>query len=617
MAIIMKKFLKGLVLRGLTDESTISTLDGEGALFHNSSDSRIKAYIEGAVRQVVTNSQSQVLTNKTIIASNNDIVTAASGNLTSTKLNDALAELQGDVDTRVSKSGDTMEGNLNMGDFEIQQVSKVSSGLNNIDMSTQDIIITADQDVYIYSGNLNIDSPSVNFSNNAELVGIGTIKDAGGGESINPELRYLISGSGQIIIDYENGRLGNSNLPTGNAIDWSSGVEISVETPLNMNNYAISNVLDPSSDQDAATKKYVDDSIPAPTTYTKLGAGADIISSTSASAIEYKSLKQGSNVTITEDLNEITISASAGAINLSDLSDVSIISPTDGQSLVYNATSSKWEPLTITGGTGGGFSGAYVDTFSGDGLQTDFILANPVDSVVNTEVYISGVYQQKSTYSVSGTTISFSEAPPIGTDNIEVCSFTTGVGSKFEIFNTIIFASNLPKPVSEIFIADGSSNPIYSLSIPASNSSSTVFYDGMLLSVGVEYNIVGTNLELYISPPVGSEIRVETPARGILYYKVPYDMIIDKQTFQIFEKGLATSGILEFDIKKNTTPADDGMVSIFASKASIDFSTASDFDEFIGNFTTLSLSANEWLRLDITSTPSDYTGPIQITMYGA
>jgi hypothetical protein len=44
------------------------------------------------------------LTNKTIVAANNTITTAASGNLVATNLNAALAELQGDIDTRLVSS---------------------------------------------------------------------------------------------------------------------------------------------------------------------------------------------------------------------------------------------------------------------------------------------------------------------------------------------------------------------------------------------------------------------------------------------------------------------------------------------------------------------------------
>ena len=61
-----------------------------------------------------------------------------------------------------------------------------------------------------------------------------------------------------------------------------------------------------------------------------------------------------------------------------------------------------------------------TNTFNGDNSTTDFTLTlNPNDEN-NTNVFIGGVYQPKSTYSVSGTTLSFSEAPPTGTGNIEV-----------------------------------------------------------------------------------------------------------------------------------------------------------------------------------------------------
>ena len=61
-----------------------------------------------------------------------------------------------------------------------------------------------------------------------------------------------------------------------------------------------------------------------------------------------------------------------------------------------------------------------VDTFNGNASTTAFTLSlNPVDEK-NTMVYVGGVYQPKGTYAVSGTTLTFSEAPPSGTGNIEV-----------------------------------------------------------------------------------------------------------------------------------------------------------------------------------------------------
>lgn len=63
-----------------------------------------------------------------------------------------------------------------------------------------------------------------------------------------------------------------------------------------------------------------------------------------------------------------------------------------------------------------------VVRFSGDGLATTFGLPSVPGAEENTLVYISGVYQQKNTYQVPAGTSSliFSEAPPVGTQNIEV-----------------------------------------------------------------------------------------------------------------------------------------------------------------------------------------------------
>jgi hypothetical protein len=80
----MKRFTKGIVLKG---ETTDVTENAEGSLFQNSAELRLKAYIEGAVRQIVTNTQSQVLTNKTIDADNNSVSNIQTTNLKSGVLN--------------------------------------------------------------------------------------------------------------------------------------------------------------------------------------------------------------------------------------------------------------------------------------------------------------------------------------------------------------------------------------------------------------------------------------------------------------------------------------------------------------------------------------------------
>jgi len=66
-----------------------------------------------------------------------------------------------------------------------------------------------------------------------------------------------------------------------------------------------------------------------------------------------------------------------------------------------------------------------VQQFSGTGSQTAFTLALAPSGKNAVDIYINGVYQQKATYSIAGTTLTFTEAPPTGTDNIEVQIFVT------------------------------------------------------------------------------------------------------------------------------------------------------------------------------------------------
>ena len=67
------------------------------------------------------------------------------------------------------------------------------------------------------------------------------------------------------------------------------------------------------------------------------------------------------------------------------------------------------------------FTAAFlVDTFSGTGSQTAFTMTVAPANTSSILVSITGVVQDPSTYSVSGTTLTFSAAPPSGTSNISV-----------------------------------------------------------------------------------------------------------------------------------------------------------------------------------------------------
>ena len=83
------------------------------------------------------------------------------------------------------------------------------------------------------------------------------------------------------------------------------------------------------------------------------------------------------------------------------------------------AASSSAAPTSIT-----------RQVFSGTGSQTIFTLASDPGGAGNSaQVFIGGVYQQRNTYTISGTTLTFNQAPVAGTNNIEFVNFLIGSGS--------------------------------------------------------------------------------------------------------------------------------------------------------------------------------------------
>ena len=70
-----------------------------------------------------------------------------------------------------------------------------------------------------------------------------------------------------------------------------------------------------------------------------------------------------------------------------------------------------------------------TDNYTGDGVITSFTLSIDPSVRQNTFVYIDGVYQQKDTYTTSGTTLTFSTAPFSGA-SIEVMSMTATISRR-------------------------------------------------------------------------------------------------------------------------------------------------------------------------------------------
>lgn len=126
-----------------------------------------------------------------------------------------------------------------------------------------------------------------------------------------------------------------------------------------------------------------------------------------------KTTGDGNTVTINRNGTDVIDNGLTSRVLATLDSGVTFVADTD-------PSPDKWVAATF-GSIGGDIT---IDTFSGTGAQTAFTLSTSPGSKNNTQVYISGVYQSKSTYSIAGATITFVTAPPSGTSNIEVASGT-------------------------------------------------------------------------------------------------------------------------------------------------------------------------------------------------
>jgi hypothetical protein len=105
---------------------------------------------------------------------------------------------------------------------------------------------------------------------------------------------------------------------------------------------------------------------------------------------------------------------------------------------------------------------------------------------------------------------------------------------------------------------------------------------------------------------------------GLDYYRAASSFTLSRVEIQIFEKGLVTSGTLSVDIEKGNTMDAASMTSVLSVQPSIDFATASNYAIATGtlNVANQSVTAGQFLRLDVTSLPTIPLGQFRVLVYG-
>jgi hypothetical protein len=137
-----------------------------------------------------------------------------------------------------------------------------------------------------------------------------------------------------------------------------------------------------------------------------------------------------------------------------------------------------------------------VNTMTGDGSDTTLTLSVAPISENQTFLTIDGVVQHKSTYSISGTTLTFSTAPP------------TGTAVECITFNNVTAATDL---VVDSFTGDGSDTTFTLSRQPLTENNTQVYLSGVYQQKSV-YSISGTTLTFATAPANGISIEVVSMA---------------------------------------------------------------------------------------------------------
>jgi len=195
-------------------------------------------------------------------------------------------------------------------------------------------------------------------------------------------------------------------------------------------------------------------------------------------------------------------SAGAGASNsfetiaIAGQTSVVADSATDTLTLVAGdnitmTTNASTDTITIASSGGTAQLTAEKNTFTGNGSTTAYTLSSTIADEARTQVYIDGVYQSKDTYSTSGTTLTFSTAPPNSTA-IEVIHFTTLAGGLSAV---------------DAFTGNGSTTA-FAGSMSINDENNTQIYINGVYQSKTNYSTSGSTVTFTTAPPNGSDIEL-------------------------------------------------------------------------------------------------------------
>jgi hypothetical protein len=155
-----------------------------------------------------------------------------------------------------------------------------------------------------------------------------------------------------------------------------------------------------------------------------------------------------------------------------------------------------------------------AERFSGTGSATAFTLARQVVSPTDIDVVVENVTQEPTvSYSVNGNTLTFTEAPGSGTNNIYVIYRGSGISNyAFVPDGSITFAklaNNIKQFTVDTFTANGTGSTVALTETPASANAVIVSVDGVIQTAPTNYTLSGSTITFTGVPDNGANVVVK------------------------------------------------------------------------------------------------------------
>ena len=367
---------------------------------------------------------------------------------------DVVADQATDTLTFNAGSGMSITTNASNDTIEFASTATGGTDLNTLNSATIDV--TADSFGFIDSSD----------SNNSKKSTIASLVSAIAGTNLtasNGQLNAQAGGGGTVTVekDVHTGDGTTAGFSTTSSIDNINNVQVYIDGVYqSKNNYTAS----------GSTINFTS-GVPAN------GTSVELIHMVASSGVIARDTFTGNNTTTAFTLSMSVSNVNATQVYIDGVYQSKSNYTTSGSVLTFNTAPATGTSIEVVHIKAVNASSINQNNFTGDGNQT-FTLSQSIDDEAKTFVFIQGVYQEKSTYSISGNQITFNTAPQTGF-TVEVMAFDsitignqTAAGTDWE---STIQTTNFTADAGKGYFVDTSSNAV-TVTLPTGSAGDEIHF---------------------------------------------------------------------------------------------------------------------------------------------